>query len=157
MSRAGVRRPRPLATGFLMAFLVPPAVFVIVGARAGMGAGGALAACAEQYVAARTNLALLGLVGCVPLVLLGMLLRLARRALDDPARRAAVAWSGVLPALAVQVWAHASYWRLFLPEREPPPFPHGLEFVLTPMMHAPVAMLVCVTLTWLLTRTPRAA
>ena len=150
--RQDVGRWRPgriLAFGSLATLITPPAVFVSAALSSGLTPGQTLAALAAQVVAPRHNLLVTAAIGLFPLALLAATLwahrRLAPRNLD----RQALALAGLLPILAVGVWTHQDFWPLFLPARTYPGFPHGLGFIIGPMIFAPAGMAIAMLTVWL--------
>lgn len=124
------------------ALLIPPLVFAGVGLAEGMGIAGTSSALAEQYSTRRQNLAILGAVGVIPIALLGLLAWVLGKTERFRAKRRNLTLGGGLAILAVIGWVNVSYWPTFLPDKTYAGFPHGLEFVIGPLMFAPVAMLL---------------
>lgn len=126
-------------------FLIPPAVFLITMLTEGLGPGEALSAVFDQYAQRRQNpLAntVLGLIPVAPLVLILVIYRLRK----GPAGSTAIATGGGIGIASMLLWANMEYWPNFLPGRDYPGFPHGLEIVIGSLFFAPVAMLVGVVM-----------
>ena len=121
--------------------LIPPTVFCVSGAVAGLPIDETLRACAEQYVARRQNLLIVSVLGLLPIAVLAIGLWAYSR-WRSAARLPEFAFAGLLPILVVLTWANLEFWPDFLPDRVYPGFPHGLELVLGPLFYAPVAMLI---------------
>ncbi len=136
----------------MLLLLIPPVVFFVHGVAGGMGAVGTLAALAEQYTMRRNNLAVVSLLGALPLTLLPLVLWLRKRLRSSRTDAAVYALGGALPILAVAVFVNHEYWSRFLPARQFLGFPHGLEFIIGPFVYAPIGILIGLSITWLLRR-----
>lgn len=132
--------------------LVPPVVFTGVGLAEGMGLQGTLGAVLAQYGTRRLNLFTVALLSLLPLLLLALVVFLLGRFTAWTASPRSLARGGALAIVAVMVWINLEFWPVFLPERQSPGFPHGLEFVIGPLYFAPVAMLVGVGISAVLDR-----
>lgn len=135
----------PLATvvvASVIAFVLPSLVFLGVALFEGMGVSGTLAAIVEQYSTPRQNLAVLGLVGVLPVALLGVVLWILRFFKRVQSHRPRLAIGGAMAILLVLTWVNFEFWPTFLPDKTYPGFPHGLEFVIGPLIFAPVAMVI---------------
>jgi len=129
----------------LILVLIPPLILLLLMLLEGMSPGAALAAVTEQYAGRRQNpLAntVLGAVAVVPLALIVLIYRLRKGA----AGSTALAFGGGVGIVLTQLWANLEFWPNFLPGREYPGFPHGLEIVIGSLFFAPVAMLVGVVI-----------
>jgi hypothetical protein len=131
---------------------VPPLVFLLVALVKDMSVSESVAALIEQYSSSKQNLLVVGLVACLPLLLLGIVLWLHGRAGGLPAMRRILTWSGYLPIWLVAVWVNTEYWSDYLPARTFLGFPHGLEFVIGPLFFAPAGLAMCMLVAWLATR-----
>lgn len=131
---------------------VPPLVFSFAALANDMSLSESMAALAEQYSSRKQNLLVVGLVACLPLLLLGIVLWLHGRAGGLPAMRRILTWAGYLPIWLVAVWVNSEYWSDYLPARTFLGFPHGLEFVIGPLFFAPAGMVMCMLVAWLAAR-----
>ncbi len=136
----------------LVPVLIPPVVYLVVGTTEGMGLTGALAALAEQLVSGRPNLAGCALIGLFPVLLLHIVLWLYGRLGGDATARIAMGWWGLAAIAVVLAWVNLEFWPLYLPARTSPGFPHGLEFVIGPVVFAPAGAAFAIFLGWLLNR-----
>ena len=126
----------------VLAFVTPTLVFTVVGLFEGMGIPGVASSVAEQFSTDRQNLAMVGTLGVLPVVLLSLtvwIIGLIRRIRTS---RRSFAVGGASCILLVLVWVNVSFWPTYLPDKAFAGFPHGLEFVIGPFIFAPVAMLV---------------
>lgn len=141
-------------TAWMMAgiLLVPPLVFFVVALSSDMSWSESISALTEQYHSRKQNLLVVGLVACLPLLLLPLVLWLHGRAGGKRPMRRILAWSGYLPVWLVTAWVNFEYWTDFLPARTFLGFPHGLEFVIGPLFFAPVGMAACMLVAWLVAR-----
>ncbi len=139
-----------LSLGLLAVFTIPPFIFLWAALAAGLGIGESLAAMVAQYTAERQNLLVCSAIGLFPLALLAVGLWIGKRL--APEAQQAMALTGLLPILAVLVWVNRDFWPLFLPSRTYPGFPHGLGFVIGPLIFAPIGMLVGLLLGWWVAR-----
>lgn len=141
----------------LLLFLAPPAVFLAVALGSGMSPAASGAALLDQYLAQRPNLLLTSALELLPLVLLVLILWFRRRRLGVDQSSPDYALGGAMPILAVAIWVNFEYWSAWLPARTFLGFPHGLEFVIGPLIFAPVGLLLGLSLVWLARRVrPRA-
>ncbi len=130
-----------LVFAIVAAFAIPPLVFLIVGLTEGMELIDILRALVDQYSTNRQNLAVLGLVGVLPIALLGLVVWLAGKTKRIRTSRRRLAIGGVMAILAILIWSNFEFWPTFLPHRTYAGFPHGLEFVVGPLIFAPIAMI----------------
>ena len=140
------------ATALLMMFallLIPPTVFTGVALFSDMSMAETTRALIEQYSGRKQNLLVVGIMGCLPLVLLALALWLHRSFKGSPTMRPVLTWSGYFAIYLVMTWVNIEFWSDFLPGRVYPGFPHGLEFVIGPLYFAPMGMAVCMVLAWL--------
>lgn len=143
---AGRLKPFPFWRVFLLLSLLcvaltPPLVLTLCLLNAGYSPGATLSLLLEQSVSARRNLWLVGLPALLPFALLAILLAIYRR-WRGPEGSIELALGGGLSIVILLLWANASFWPLFMPGREYPGFPHGLEMVIVPIFFAPIGMLV---------------
>lgn len=131
-----------LLVSIFVAIAIPPLVFAIVAISKGMGIGETATALMEQYFAERRNLAVLSLTGVIPIMLLALVLWVLGRFKRLRAARRDFAVGGSFGVLAVLLWVNAEFWPTFLPERTYAGFPHGIEFVVGPLIFAPIAMVI---------------
>lgn len=124
----------------VIVLLVPFVVFLLVGLTSGMGVGGAFAALVEQVREGRPNPMITGIIGLVPLILMGIVLWICKLARALPRTRSLVLWGGFAGIVAVLVWSNLEFWTVFLPHMKAPGFPHGMELLIGPVFFAPVAM-----------------
>lgn len=143
---------RAALASIFLALCLPGGAFWATALAKGMGLDQGTSALAAQFTAPRLNLFVLGGLNAAPVLLLALGLGLARKRGLGAQRWAMLFVAGLLPVLAVELWAQFSFWRLFLPERKAPGFPHGLELALGPLLYAPVAMLICVVVAALSSR-----
>ena len=148
--------PRPgfVITAIVTPLVIPFAVYEVVALGAGLGIGEATAATWSQ-VSGRPNLLTSGLLTLIPMVVfLGALALLQKR---DPKGRwlGIAAWAGLVPSLALLVWANVEVWPLFLPGRTFPGFPHGIELIIVPLFFVPAAMVTGVVFGALMGRLKR--
>lgn len=137
------------ATLVVAPVVIGPLVFLASGLMAGMGPGEVLEAFAEQASGRRMNPVLGSVLGVVPAALLALVLWIGAKRGADPGRLRTMGWCGLATLLLMLVWAHASVWGPFLPDRQPLGFPHGLELVIVPLFFAPPAVLVAALVGWL--------
>ncbi len=137
------------AIAVLAPLLVPPLLFAVVGLGEGMGLAAAASALVDQYSERRFNLLMAGVLGLLPVGLLGVVLWIHRKLGGAPESRSALAWGGLLPILAVLIWVNFEFWPTYLPDRTFPGFPHGLELVIGPLFFAPVAMVAGMVVAWI--------
>ena len=136
----GGRASTVLGLAVVSALVTPALVFLLVGIVEGMSAGELLNALRAQYVSGKQNLLVLGLVGCLPLVLLALVVWILGRIKRISTSRRRFSIGGALAILLVLLWVNFEYWPTFLPHRTYAGFPHGLEFVIGPLIFAPIAM-----------------
>lgn len=125
--------------------LIPPVVFLLTMLSEGASSGDALSAVIDQYAGRRQNpLAntVLGLVSVAPLALILFIYRRSK----GPEGSNAIALGGGAGIAVTLLWANLEYWPNFLPGRDYPGFPHGLEIVIGSLFFAPVAMLAGVVI-----------
>lgn len=130
-----------LAT-LLVVAVIPPVVFYGAGLSASMSMGDVTAALMARYTERRNNMAMVGLLNLVPLVAHGLLLALHRWRNFPAEHRRIYAGAGAVPVVLVALFVNASFWPLFLPAQQTPGFPHGLEFVVGPLLFAPIGIAV---------------
>lgn len=130
--------------------VIPAVIFLASALYHGMGVAASISALADQYTVSRTNLVAITLLGLLPVLVVGLLLG-ARRLLTKTWQRSeAYALGGVIPILAVTVFVHLEYWPSYLPSRQFMGFPHGLEFVIGPLVFAPIGVTAGFVVVWLL-------
>lgn len=143
-----------LLVGIALALATPVTIFLTTALLKGLSAGAAVSATIEQLGARRLNLLVMGALGVVPFACLGLVLWLYRR-FDGGRAFRGMAVGGGITILATMAWANGTYWRLFLPERVAPMWPHGLELVIGPLFFAPVLCVGAVGLGWIVDRVTR--
>lgn len=139
-----------LAVSAALLLVIPTLVFVASGLIRGMNLSSVVSALTEQFLADKTNLFVVSLLGLLPLMLTALLLgvrKLIRKTWDGSV---AYAWGGVLPAVAVAIFVNMEYWPKYLPARQFLGFPHGLEFVIGPFVFAPIGVLLGFLVVWFL-------
>jgi hypothetical protein len=142
-----------LVYGILLALLAPPATFAVCGLLANMGVADIGAAMFEQYASdARPALWGPSLLALAPVLLLALALWLIAKFRKQPDLNRPLGAAGLLAMTLVLIWANASYWTIFLPERTSPGWPHGMELLVGPLFFAPPAVLLAMLLAWLLVR-----
>ena len=125
-----------------LVFFAAPIVFILAAFANGMGIGSTIEALTAQYSADRTNLLVISLLALAPMVLLTLILWIGRRFGKFAESGGTVALGGSLAILIVTVFVNLEYWPKFLPARTFLSWPHGIEFLLGPVIAAPVAMLI---------------
>lgn len=144
-AQENVKQLKPLqvlAISAISLMIIPAVVFVGTALLSGMGISGTVAAVSDQYTAGKVNLLVVSLVGLIPLLLIAILVfvrKLMRKPQDGTV---AYTWSGVIPVLVVALFVNLEYWPSYLPARQFLGFPHGLEFVIGPLVFAPVGILI---------------
>jgi len=151
MREADVQIRKVFLLGSLCAIAVPPAVFVVTALLGGLSPAETVSAMISQYSTSRLNLFVMGALGTIPFGLLCLVLVVCRH-FGKGLRVERMAIGGGVFILATMVWAHATYWPLFLPERVAPMWPHGLELLIGPVFFAPVMALVGLLLGWVAER-----
>ena len=141
-----------LLIGLLASLAVPPVVFAVTGLISGLSPFETASALVAQYATSRLNLFIMGALGIIPFGVLGIALVLVRR-FSPGTLLSRLALGGGLCIVATMVWAHWTYWRLFLPERVAPMWPHGLELLIGPVFFAPVLALGGLVIGWISERT----
>ena len=131
------------------ALLTPSVMFFAVGLANGMGLGGTLEATVAQFGTKRLNLGVTSLLGLIPCLVLALAAWLHRRFGGDQALRQAMILGGGVVLLLVLVWANLEYWPDYLPHRQAPSWPHGMELVIGPMFFAPVGVLGGMVVAWI--------
>lgn len=148
MSETTTTFSRTIVIGLLLIFGLPPIFFSVSALSAGLPPEALAAAVVDQYAASRANLFVSGILGIVPTALLLILLWFFRKCVDG-ARLRAMAYGGLVGVAAILIWVNFEFWPLFVPGRQYPGFPHGLEFVIGPLFFAPPAMAAGVLAGWL--------
>jgi len=141
---------RTIRPGFLLLavatpFLAGVVAFLVAGLAAGMGVE-VVPVLFEQAGQRRLNPLLAGIVGLVPVLLLLLILAVGPRLTPRAGWGPTVAWTGLIPIILLELWAHWEVWTLYLPSRATLSFPHGLELVIVPLFFAPVGVVVGVGL-----------
>lgn len=132
--------------------VLPPLLFMGSALFEGMGFGGGSTALAEQYIVKRSNLIVITLLGLVPLLLIMLLLGIRRAIRKTWDGSGTYALAASLPVVAVTIFVHLEYWPSYLPARQFLGFPHGLEFVIGPLIFAPAGILIGFVVAWILRR-----
>lgn len=140
--------------GSLLSVAVPPLVFIATALLSGLSPAETIGATVAQYSTSRLNLLIMGALGTIPFGVLSLALVLCRHFGDRLHIRRMAIGGGVF-ILATLLWAHATYWPLFLPEQVAPMWPHGLELVIGPLFFAPVMALAGLLLGWVAERASR--
>ena len=151
MREADVQIRYVFLLGTLCAVAVPPVVFIATALLSGLSPAETVSATIGQYSTSRLNLLIMGALGAVPFGILSLALVLFRR-FGRGLRVERMAIGGGVFILATMLWAHTTYWRLFLPERVAPMWPHGLELLIGPIFFAPVMALAGLLLGWVAER-----
>lgn len=131
--------------------LVPPVVYFLTGLTNAMTFIETFTALIAQY-SGRPNLLVTGLIGLIPLGAIGLVLWIHRRTGGKALTRRYLFRASMLALIAVLVWSNHEFWRVFLPQRIYPGFPHGLELFIGPVFFAPVAILLAMLIAWVLQR-----
>lgn len=140
------------AIGVPGAVLLPGLIFAVTALATGLSPAETVDATIAQYTAPRLNLLVTGVLALVPFAVLAIGLAVLRRFADDRATDSAAVGGATMILLTI-LWAHASYWPSFLPDRVAPMWPHGLELVIGPLFFAPVLAIVGLLGGWFLWRT----
>ena len=148
----GFSTPKILASGVAAVLVVPALIFLWAAFGAGLGASEAFGALLAQYTVPRQNLGVVSLVGLLPVALLALVLWILRKLAPEDSRRPLLAAAGLAPVILVVAWIHHGFWTLYLPSRTYPGFPHGLEFVIGPLVFAPVGMAISMVVARLVSR-----
>lgn len=141
---------RPVFFAAIAVLFIPSLVFVIAALAGGMAVPDTAAAYAAQVTAARTNLAVVSAMGLIPVALLAIVVWISSKISRLASKRRLFAIAGVVAIVPVIIWANCEFWFRFLPERTFLGFPHGLEFVIGPLVFAPIAMLVAILIAGIL-------
>lgn len=155
MSQSPGNSRRIIVGSLIFLLLLPPCVFGMHGILGGLSVSETLAALFDQYTADRANLVIVTLLGILPLLLLVLIFWIRRRFWKTRDSEHAYAVGGVLPIVAVALLSNHEYWSVFLPSREFPGFPHGLEFIIGAFIFAPIGVAVGIAVSWLLLRGSR--
>lgn len=140
-----------LLYGLILSFLIPVLCFFAAALINGLDVVEAIQALLEQCSQKRQNPLLSAIPALLPLLLFALLIwARERRNPLMPSQRYAKA--GLLAAALVQLWVNWDFWDLFLPHRQYPGFPHGLEFIIGPLFFSPVAIAAAVLIAALQTR-----
>ncbi len=130
--------------------VLPSLVFIGVALTYGLTWSDTTSALYEQYRAERTNLAMITLLGLAPLLLPALMFLIQRLWFKSWRGIRACLLGGVIPIILISILTQMSFWPDFLPERKFQGFPHGLEFVIGPLVFAPPASIAGMLLTGLL-------
>lgn len=145
-----IRAVPVIAAASAVLIVLPPLLFMAAALFRGMGFEGGTTALAEQYAAERSNLVVITLLGLVPVLLIILLLGIRRAIRKTWDGSGTYALAGALPVVAVTIFVHLEYWPSYLPARQFLGFPHGLEFVIGPLIFAPVGVLLGFVVAWFL-------
>lgn len=141
-----------LIGSFVLLMVIPVAVFVGAAIAGGMGMTATITALVEQYAADRNNLLIVSLAGLLPLLLILILIAVRARLRRTREGSAEYALAACIPVLLIALFVNLEYWPSYLPERQFLGFPHGLEFVIGPLVFAPIGVLLGFLITWLARR-----
>lgn len=136
----------------VLLMIIPLMIFTGSAMAGGMGVVATITALGEQYTAERTNLLIVSLTGLLPLLLIAFLIFVRTRLRKTPEGAAEYALGCCIPVLLIAVFVNLEYWPSYLPERQFLGFPHGLEFVIGPLVFAPIGVAVGFLVTWLVRR-----
>lgn len=141
-----------LALCAVVVFLSAPLLFGLVAVSKGMSLSETINALVGQYTAPRQNLLVLSILSLFPVGVLALLM-LAVKKLDRCGRPLPlIALTGSVPVVVLTLWINLEFWPIFLPSLNYPGFPHGLEFVIGPLIYAPGAAILAVLLAFFVTR-----
>ncbi|XOV81466.1 MAG: hypothetical protein ACFHXK_11325 [bacterium] len=126
----------------VLSLIIPPGVFLWVALTSGMPVAESVSALFAQYLSRKQNLLMVSLLSLLPVVLMVLLAWLIPKAKRLAVSGRDLALGGAAGIVLVNIWMNVEYWPTFLPEMTYAGFPHGLEFVIGPIFHAPVAMAV---------------
>ncbi len=141
-----------LAVSAVVLLIIPALVFVTSGLFRGMDTGLIIPALKDQFLAGKTNLFVVSLLGLLPLLLIALSLGVRKLVRKTWAGSVAYALGGALPAVAVALFVNLEYWPKYLPARQFLGFPHGLEFIIGPFVFAPIGVLLGFVFVWFLRR-----
>ncbi|HKJ18293.1 MAG TPA: hypothetical protein VJ984_13145 [Xanthomonadales bacterium] len=142
---------KTIVTSLASVMLVPPVVFVLTGLGKSMSLVEVFNAMLAQYTG-RPNLLITGAIGLLPLGAMGLVLWVHRRQKGAARTRKYLFRASMFALILVLIWANQEFWRVFLPQRISPGFPHGLELFIGPVFFAPVAMFVAMLAAWAIQR-----
>lgn len=131
-----------LPVAIVTPLLLPAVVYAGVAISKGLSVSATASALAAQAVGGRPNLFAPAILSVLPVSIIFGLHWLARKRDPINAWRHRAAWTGLGMVLCVLLWANLSAWPLYMPGRQYPGFPHGLELIIGPLFFAPVAALV---------------
>jgi len=143
---------RVLLFGTVSVLTLPSMVFLFVALTSGLDPQTAVEALWLQAFARKMNLVVCGALGLVPIILLAVGHWIAKRRRVEESVRIVLVCGGLIPVLAVLVWANLEYWPRFLPSRTYPGFPHGLELIIGPGMFAPIGAAAGMVIAWVITK-----
>lgn len=136
----------------MLLMVIPPLIFSGSALAGGMSMAATMTALVEQYAAERNNLLIVSLVGLLPLLLILLLIFVRNRLQKTVEGSGEYALGSCIPVLLIAVFVNLEYWPSYLPERVFLGFPHGLEFVIGPLVFAPIGISVGFVVTWLVMR-----
>ncbi|MBT8080446.1 MAG: hypothetical protein KJO31_17840 [Gammaproteobacteria bacterium] len=134
----------------ILTLILPTLVFIGSALYRDMGFSAAFTALGEQYASERSNLFVVSMLGLAPLLVTGILLSLRRLIRKTWQGSVEYAWGGIIPTLVVTSFVNLEYWPSYLPARQFLGFPHGLEFVIGPLIIAPVGVIAGFAIAWML-------
>jgi len=143
-----------LCLALAVVWLLPLLVFAGCLLVEGYGVADTLAAVVAQYGSERRNLFMVGVPALAPMLLLAMILAVYRRRRGG-SHSYLLLLGGVLPVILVLFYANLGFWPLFLPGRDYPGWPHGLEMLIAPLFFAPAGVVLGLLITGLLLRNGR--
>ena len=132
--------------------LLPALLFMGVGIFRGMGLSASLTALGNQYLAARTNLFVITVLGILPLAVVYVLLGIRRLLTKSWEHAGFFALLASVPVVLVAIVMHLEYWPAFLPNQQFLGFPHGLEFIIGPFVFAPIGAAFGFMVAWFIAR-----
>ena len=132
--------------------IIPPLAYLAAAFGAGLGFAEAFAGMLGQ-IGGRPALLTPALLTLAPLLVYLAVLRFLRR--KDPEGRWLPfgSWCGLVPSLALILWANLQVWPSRLPGMTPPGWPHGLELVIVPIFWVPVSLVAGTVVGALVART----
>ena len=102
----------------------------------------------DQFYTARGNLAILGVVGLFPMLIMAIVLWIVQKLTKGSIAGDYLFYSGLIAIIMIIGWANGSYWLAYLPNRNFLGWPHGIELFIGPVVFAPIGMLICILVAW---------
>ena len=133
---------------------IPPLIYIYTLLVNGFGIADSFQALINQYGQTRRNPLLMAILGIFPFLLQAIVIAVirlrVRRKHGDLFATENLAWGGSAMIAIVLIWAYVEFWPNFLPGKQYPGFPHGLEVVIASLFFAPVGAAIGMIITYLL-------